>query len=102
VDDETRVYLDDLRREMADFRRHVDAGLTEVRRHSGVLVESLRGEIQTVAEGVVLNRAAIDRLTEEMHARFAAAEAVNQAAFADVHREIAEVRRDVADLQSRL
>lgn len=36
-----------------------------------------------------------------MHAQFDAADAANQAAFAGLRRQIAEVRRDVGELESR-
>lgn len=101
VDAETRAYLDDR--------------LSELRRHIGVLTEGMRADVRTVAEGVALTNESVGRLTAEMNARFTSAEAVQQAAFADVRRqfadvqgqfadvrrEIADVRSDVAQLQSR-
>jgi len=42
-----------LTREREQFQQHLDAGLQETRHHMGILVEGLRSEIQTVAEGVV-------------------------------------------------
>jgi hypothetical protein len=41
---------------------------------------------------VILNREAIELLRAEMDARFKASEAVSRAAFAEVRRDIAELR----------
>ena len=82
MDAETRAYLDDR--------------LSELRRHFGVLTEDVRADIRAVAEGVALNTEAIGRLAAEMNARFASAEALNQVASAYLRRQVAEVRRDVA------
>jgi hypothetical protein len=119
VDQETRAYLDDLRRHLdartdrlrdeiqasaatlrAELSAHdlqvAESLRTELRGHFGVLIEDVRADIRAVAEGVALNNEAIGRLAAEMNARFASAEAMNRAAFSEVGRQIAELRRDVA------
>lgn len=67
----------------------------ETRRQFGAIAEALRDDIRTVAEGVVANTEAIATLGSGMDARFRASDAVVQAAFA-------ELRRDIEDLRARL
>ena len=54
------------------------------RRHFDVTAEALRHDVQTVAEGVVLNAEAIERLRTE------------------VQRELAGVHRGIMELRARL
>ena len=75
--------------------RKVDTESQETRRQFGVIAGALRDDIRTVAEGVVANTEAIATLGSAMDARFRASDAVVQAAFA-------ELRRDIESLRARL
>ena len=92
MDGETRAYLDQalgsLRQEFVGLRQEVRDTAAETRRHFDVVAESLRRDIQTVAEGVAANIERIDRievdLKSEMARGFAATHAVVRAAFRDL------------------
>ena len=112
MDDETRAYLDEMRRELAgrfdavDRRfdgvdQHFDGvdrrleALERYTRRSGIEIEVLRDLFRTVADGVAGNANAIASLRLEMLAGFQGRDVVVLAAFA-------EVRRDIEDLRQRL
>ena len=116
MDAELRAYLDDMRAELrAEIQRAADEVRTELRtelsakiegtaetlrRHFGVVAESLRWELRAVAEGTLGNTAAIERLEAEMNRRFVSAEAVQRAAFDDFREQLGDVRRDLAELRA--
>lgn len=109
MDEETRAYFGEMRRELAGFRgeladlhrdlqaldRQVDTQAQETRRQFGVVAEALRAEIQTVAEGVVANTGAIERLRSEIHQEM-------DERFTIVHAAFAQVRRDIDAIRPRL
>jgi chromosome segregation ATPase len=64
-------------------------------------IQRLRAELRDLAERVKAHTRDLERLRLSMHAQFDAAGAANQAAFAGLRRQIAEVRRDVGELESR-
>jgi hypothetical protein len=82
----------DLAEAMTTLRAEIRTGATETRRHFDVVAEGLRGDMRLVAEGVVSNTEAIERLrsdvAREMDERFH----VVHLAFADTRREIGELR----------
>ena len=85
----------------------VDAGMAETNhrvdtfeerfmreiRHLGVINEDLRSQIQLVAEGVVVNGQAIERLRAEMNERFRENEVIVGGAFRQIRRDLDELRR---------
>lgn len=103
MDGETRAYLDQalgsLRQEFVDLRHEVRDTAAETRRHFDVVAESLRQDIQAVAEGVAATTERMDRVEAsvktEMEERFAATHSIFRTAF---H----ELRRDIDDVRSRL
>lgn len=107
MDAETRAYLDQtlgaLRVDFDDLRREVLEKVlesaAETRRHFDVVAEDLRHDIRGIGEGVIALSERMDRLDvgvrAEMNERFTATQAVVRVAFSDV-------RRDIAELSSRL
>ncbi len=106
MDEETRAYFEEMRRELAGVRggladlhrdlealdRTVDTQAQETRRQFGVVAEALRAEIQTVAEGVAANTGVIERLRSEIHQEMDERFTVVHAAFAQVRRDIDAIR----------
>ena len=117
VDDETRAYFEEFRRELGGVRqelggvhqdlgdvrqelggvretlnRRIDAQAEETRRHFDVTAEALRHQIQTLAEGVVTNAEAIATLRAEIHEDLDARFRVMEAAFVAVRRDIEDLR----------
>ena len=80
---------------MADTNQHVDTleerFMREIR-HLGVITEDLRAQIQLVAEGVVGNGRAIERLRVEMNERFRENEVIVGGAFRQIRRDLDELR----------
>lgn len=77
MDQELVQYLEErLDRQEQRFNARLDEWIEEVKRHTGVLVEGLRYEIQLVAEGFAVfvegryaqDQAKIDRQFQETHA----------------------------------
>ena len=80
---------------MADTNQHVDtleARFMREIRHLGVITEDLRAQIQLVAEGVVGNGRAIERLRVEMNERFRENEVIVGGAFRQIRRDLDELR----------
>lgn len=118
MDEETRTYLDEMRRDAGQLREdlrlemretvqvlrgeiregaevlrgEIRGTAEETRRHFGVIAEGLRGDIRLVAEGVLANAAAIERLRSEIFSEMEIRFAVVQHAFVDVRRDIEELR----------
>ena len=109
MDEETRAGFDEMRRGFEEMRQ----GFAEMNRRfeaidrrfeaieerfggeirkNGVLIEDLRKQIQTVAEGVRINERAIERLRAEMHERFRENEIVVGGAFRQIRHDIDELR----------
>jgi type IV secretion system protein TrbJ len=63
-------------------------------RQLGVISEDLRSQIQLVAEGVVGNGRAIERLRVEMNERFRENEVIVGGAFRQIRRDLDELRDD--------
>jgi len=61
-------------------------------RQLGVITEDLRAQIQLVAEGVVGNARAIERLRTEMNERFRENEVIVGGAFRQIRRDLDELR----------
>ena len=61
-------------------------------RQLGVMTEDLRGQIQLVAEGVVVNGQAIERLRVEMNERFRENEVIVGGAVRHIRRDLDELR----------
>ena len=61
-------------------------------RQLGVITEDLRAQIQLVAEGVVGNGRAIERLRGEMNERFRENEVIVGGAFRQIRRDLDELR----------
>jgi hypothetical protein len=61
-------------------------------RHLGVITEDLRTQIQVVAEGVIVNGQAIERLRVEMNERFRENEVIVGGAFRQIRRDLDELR----------
>jgi len=100
MDDETRAYFEEMRRrfDAMDQRFDVtdrrfdasDAKLDAYRREAGVTAEHLLDEIKLVAEVGRSNGQAIERLRDEMNARFRENEIVLRAAFGQIRRDVEE------------
>lgn len=78
----------------------------EIKRHFGVVVEDVRGEIRAVAEGVAT-------LTDEMHREFSAVRAETarefeetraliRLSYGELDRRVKGLETEVADLRTRL
>jgi hypothetical protein len=61
-------------------------------RHLGVITEDLRTQIQVVAEGVIVNGRAIERLSVEMNERFRENEIIVGGAFRQIRSDLDELR----------
>ena len=61
-------------------------------RQLGVITEDLRAQIQLVAEGVVGNGRAIERLRGEMNERFRENEVIVGGVFRQIRRDLDELR----------
>jgi hypothetical protein len=61
-------------------------------RQLGVMTEDLRTQIQVVAEGVIVNGRAIERLRGEMNERFRENEIVVGGAVRQIRRDLDELR----------
>jgi regulator of replication initiation timing len=85
-----------LRADFDELRRAVRESAAETRRHFDVVAEDLRHDIRGIAEGVIALSERVDRLgvsvRAEMNERFTATHAVVRVAFSDVRRDIAELR----------
>jgi predicted nuclease with TOPRIM domain len=85
-----------LRADFDELRREVRESAAETRRHFDVVAEDLRHDIRGIAEGVIALSERVDRLgvsvRAEMNERFTATHAVVRVAFSDVRRDIAELR----------
>ena len=116
MDEETRAGFDDMRRGFAEINARlagvdgrfdeVNRGTTEVSqrvgtleerfireiRQLGVMTEDLRTQIQLVAEGVVINGRAIERVRAEMNEHFRENEIIVGGAFRQIRRDIDELR----------
>jgi hypothetical protein len=98
----------ELRGEIHQLREAAETTAVETRRHFDVTAEDLRGLIRTVAEGVAVNREAIDRLGVEIHQEMDERFKAVALSFADVRnnfmridRKFVAVRRDIAQLRTR-
>ena len=106
MDEETRAYFEEMRREFAglhgefaDSRREsdsrfqdLDAKIDRVRREAGAMAEHLLDEIKLVAEVARGNGQAIERLRSEMNVRFHESEVVIHGAFGQLRRDIEDRR----------
>ncbi|MBI1847185.1 MAG: hypothetical protein HY294_16820 [Candidatus Rokubacteria bacterium] len=122
MDPETRAYFETLRREMRELgdelrgeihgvrdelrdevhggrdglRGEIGAVEARMRRHLDVSVEAMRHDLGAIAEGVVANTEAIDRLradvAHELEARFAASTAAVRAAFSTLKHDVDAIR----------
>ena len=88
MDDETRAAFDEMRRRFDASDVKLDAS----RRAAGVMEEHLLDEIKLVAEVARSNGQAIERLRDEMNARFRENEIVLRAAFGQIRSDIEELR----------
>ena len=116
MDAETRTYLDEFRRSLQasmralnhetrqwmrelndETRQSLETSMRvlneETRRHFDVVAEGLRGDIRTVAEGVVANSERIDRVAAEIRHDMASEARLLHAAIRSVSRAVAR-RRD--------
>ena len=110
MDPETREYFEALRLEFAALReemgarfRGIDSRFDAVDRRIGtehettrrlfhVVAEDLRHDLQAVAEGMLSNTRAIDDLRSDVYRDMNAGFGLVHLAFADVRRELAELR----------
>ena len=87
--------LDEANQETASINQRVDTleerFMREIRQ-LGVITEDLRAQIQLVAEGVVGNARAIERLRTEMNERFRENEVIVGGAFRQIRRDLDELR----------
>lgn len=79
----------------AEIRRDIDEKNEESKRHSGVVAESLRGEIRAVAEGHMVLQEQIETFKKENKEEFAL---VNRKIDA-LQKEIVEIKKDIAELR---
>jgi len=95
MDDETRAYFEEMRRRFDAMDRRSDASdakLDAYRREAGVTAEHLLDEIKLVAEVARSNGQAVERLRDEMNARFRENDIVLRAAFGQIRSDIEELR----------
>jgi hypothetical protein len=88
----------EMRTEIGGLRAEMRAGDEMTRRHFDIVAESLRSDIRTIAEGVAASTEVTLRLhhelKSEMNGRFRSLEAVLRVTFADLRREIDDLRFD--------
>ena len=70
-----------------------DAKIDATRREASVTAEYLIGEIKLIAEVAQANAQAIERLRDEMNARFRENEIILRAAFGQIRSDIDELRQ---------
>jgi archaellum component FlaC len=87
--------FDEANQGTAAINQHVDTleerFMREIRQ-LGVITEDLRAQIQLVAEGVVGNGRAIERLRGEMNERFRENEVIVGGVFRQIRRDLDELR----------
>jgi archaellum component FlaC len=87
--------LDEANRGTAVVGQRVDSleeRLVREIRQLGVMTEDLRGQVQLVAEGVIVNGRAIEQLRGEMNERFRENEIIVGGAFRQIRRDLDELR----------
>ena len=104
MDDETRTYFEEIRRQLTAFagrfdvmdqrfdvmdRRFdgLDGKIEAYRREAGVIAEKLLDKIQLVGEGVRGTVAAVERLRADMDGRFNENATLMRAAFRQLRRD---------------
>ena len=84
----------------------LEAKLAETRRHTGVLVEAVRGEVRQVAEGVVNLNEKLDRemtaLRQEMRTEFGEVKSMLKFSYAELDRRIRSLEEGFGALQARI
>ena len=80
----------------------LEAKLAETRRHMGVLVEAVQGEVRQVADGVANVEQRLDRFEEKMEAGFTETRAAIHFSYAQVDRRIQELEGNYAALNERV
>lgn len=76
--------------------------MEEIKRHFGVVAESLRSDIRQIAEGHDVIRHELQNQREELKEEFKEAKALMRLSFSQFDRRIHTVESDVSALNSRV
>ncbi len=76
--------------------------MEEIKRHFGVVAESLRSDIQQIAEGHEMIRRALDTQREELKEEFKETKSLMRWSHAQLNERIDSVQSDVSVLKSRV
>lgn len=76
--------------------------MEEIKRHFGVIAESLRGDIQQIAEGHDIIRRELQTQREDLKEEFKEAKSLIRLSYAQLDQRINAVESDVSALKSRV
>lgn len=76
--------------------------MEEIKRHFGVVAESLRGDIRQIAEGHDVIRHELQNQREELREDFKETKALIQLSFSQLDQRIHTLESDVSTLNSRV
>lgn len=76
--------------------------MEEIKRHFGVIADSLRSDIQQVAEGHDIIRRELQSQREELKAEFKETKSLLRLSYAELDQRIDTVESDVSALKSRV
>lgn len=102
VDDsaaETRQYVDQV---AVNLRQYVDDSATETRRHFGVAEESLRRDLQLVAEQVMSVDQKLERFRGEVTQEFVEVKSMIRLSYSELDRRLRTLEDVVLALQTRV
>ena len=75
--------------------------IEEIKRHFGVVAESLRGDIRQIAEGHAVIRHELQSRREEVRDEFKETRALMKVSFSQLDQRIDNLESDVSSLKSR-
>lgn len=76
--------------------------MEEIKRHFGVVAESLRSDIRQIAEGHDVIRHELQHQREELREEFKETKALTRYSFSQLDQRIHTLESDVSDLKSRV
>lgn len=88
-----------MERELIDY---LDRRFEETKRHFGVVAEGIEHKVQLVAEGVTNLNEQLRRFREETSHEFRETQAMIHFSYAELQRQIEDLRRRVSIVEERL
>ena len=76
--------------------------MEEIKRHCGVIAESLRGDIRQIAEGHAVIRHELQNQREELRGEFIETRALMRRSFSQLDQRILTLDSDVTSLKNRM